>query len=192
VGRQFAEENNPLNVHYDASKEVRAKGAGFYQFSADEETRLKQMEELKSVREETERKRQELGAEDAKPGEEGMTVEGVKSKAMEKRKRELEERKKLIEAKRKKARVADEGSIPSVQPPVTLAKSSESIPNHHTGVAEHSEKKSTAAVSDDPFAVLEGQTKSGREKKGKDNATSEAESFLSQLAQEFLATKAKR
>ena len=68
-----AEENNPLDQHYDASREVRAKGAGFYQFSADEETRKKQMEELRQAREETERTRQELGAVDLKAGElEGM------------------------------------------------------------------------------------------------------------------------
>ncbi|TFY50654.1 hypothetical protein EVJ58_g10951 [Rhodofomes roseus] len=65
----FAEENNPLNVHYDASGEVRAKGAGFYQFSADEETRRRQMEELRAAREETDRTRQETGAADAQPGE---------------------------------------------------------------------------------------------------------------------------
>src|SRR5260221_7446167 len=63
-----AEENNPLNQHYDASREVRAKGAGFYQFSADEETRKEQMDELRQVREETEKTRQELGAVDLKAG----------------------------------------------------------------------------------------------------------------------------
>ena len=97
IAAEHAEENNPLNIHYDASQEVRAKGAGFYQFSGDEETRRAQMEELKMAREETEKTRQETGAVDVRPGEvEGMkdvsgnggTV-GVKSRAMEKRKREL-------------------------------------------------------------------------------------------------------
>ena len=59
IEASLAEENNPLNIHYDASQEVRAKGAGFYQFSGDEETRRRQMEELKRAREETEKTREE-------------------------------------------------------------------------------------------------------------------------------------
>ena len=105
----FLEENNPLNIHYDASKEVRAKGAGFYQFSADEETRQRQMEELKSAREETGKTRAEFGAVDLRPGEvEGMNVDAGaggstgRSAALEKRKRDLEERRKLVNAKRRK------------------------------------------------------------------------------------------
>ncbi|KAF7970840.1 hypothetical protein HWV62_22796 [Athelia sp. TMB] len=39
VNEALSEANNPLGVHYDASAEVRAKGAGFYQFSGDEDTR---------------------------------------------------------------------------------------------------------------------------------------------------------
>jgi Domain of unknown function (DUF4078) len=108
-----AEENNPLNQHYDASHEVRAKGAGFYQFSADEETRKKQMEELRQARQETEMTRQELGAVDLKAGEvEGMgeASDGLRSRAIEKRKRELEERRKAVEAKRRKFQ---NGDIPS-------------------------------------------------------------------------------
>ena len=68
----------PEEVHYDASKEVRSKGVGFYQFSGDKEGRKREMEELEREREETERKRRER--------EEGR----------EKRKREIEERKRLI------------------------------------------------------------------------------------------------
>ena len=110
IAKAFAEENNPLGVHYDASREIRAKGAGFYQFSADEETRKAQMQELNALREETAKTRQELGAEDIRPGDiEGMrdgealgTTGATKSRAMEKRKRELEERRNMIEAKRKK------------------------------------------------------------------------------------------
>ena len=82
--------------YYDASKENRSKGAGFYQFSADEETRKKQMDELNSARVETEEKRGAAGVD--------ATAEGkpVVNRAVEKRKRELEERRKLIEAKRRK------------------------------------------------------------------------------------------
>ena len=48
IAKAFAEENNPLGVHYDVSKEIRAKGAGFYQFSADEETRKAESARIKS------------------------------------------------------------------------------------------------------------------------------------------------
>jgi hypothetical protein len=104
ISERFSEENNPLNMHYDASKEVRSKAAGFYAFSTDEETRKQQMAELKAARTETETIRQELGAVDLKPGEvEGMQADtGMKSRAMEKRKRDIEERRQLIEAKRRK------------------------------------------------------------------------------------------
>lgn len=107
IAKAQAEEDTPLNLHYDASREVRAKGAGFYQFSGDEETRRAQMDELKAVRDETEKVRKESGAVDIKPGMEGMQADGSnalagKSKAMEKRKREIEERRRLLDAKRRK------------------------------------------------------------------------------------------
>ncbi|KAI5120203.1 hypothetical protein M0805_006309 [Coniferiporia weirii] len=114
-----SEAANPLATHYDAAREVRAKGAGFYSFSADEEARAREMEALRAAREETARARQETGAVDVKPGEvEGMVEdvggegkgkgkEVVMSRAMEKRKREMEERKKLVEAKRRKLKGLD-------------------------------------------------------------------------------------
>ena len=115
IEKEFAEESNPLNIHYDASKEVRAKGAGYYQFSADEETRRRQMEELKGARDETGKTRAELGAVDLRPGEaEGMQAGGgSKSAALEKRKRDLEERRRLVDAKRRK-KIAD---LPVVERP---------------------------------------------------------------------------
>ncbi|KAI0064787.1 hypothetical protein BV25DRAFT_1869048 [Artomyces pyxidatus] len=119
IREAHAEENNPLNAHYDASQEVRAKGAGFFQFSGDEETRKKQMDELRSAREETEKKRQETGAADVKPGEvEGMQEGGgeLRSRAQEKRKRELEERRKLVDAKRKKVKGAGATDVPAAFP----------------------------------------------------------------------------
>ncbi|KAG1779149.1 hypothetical protein EV702DRAFT_124115 [Suillus placidus] len=106
----YSEADNPLSSHYDASKEVRAKGAGHYQFSADEETRKQQMEELRSARMETEKTRQDAGAVDLKPGEvEGMrddstTAGASRSRAMEKRKRDIEERRKILDAKRRKVK----------------------------------------------------------------------------------------
>ena len=50
----------PDQVHYDADGEVRNRGTGFYAFSRDEETRKKQMEELKGVREETLQERERV------------------------------------------------------------------------------------------------------------------------------------
>jgi len=109
IEKEYAEENNPLNLHYDASKEVRAKGAGFYQFSGDDESRQRQMEELRLAREETEKSRQDVGAVNVKPGDvEGMQAEGSRSRALEKRKRELEERRKLLDAKRRKTKGNDD------------------------------------------------------------------------------------
>ncbi|KAF7170571.1 hypothetical protein CNMCM6106_005195 [Aspergillus hiratsukae] len=48
----------PEETHYDADAEVRNRGTGFYAFAKDEETRRKQMEELMSAREETQRERE--------------------------------------------------------------------------------------------------------------------------------------
>jgi len=140
IEKEFAEENNPLNIHYDASQEVRAKGAGFYQFSADEETRRQQMEELKNAREETGKTRAEFGAVDLRPGEvEGMQAGGgsgggstSKSAALEKRKRDLEERRKLVDAKRRKKigspSVVDPTSISSLQTSTAAGQSSKPEP----------------------------------------------------------------
>lgn len=142
-----AEENNPLNIHYDASREVRAKGAGFYQFSADEETRKREMEELRQARHETEMTRQELGAVDLKAGEvEGMqeAPAALRNRAIEKRKRELEERRKLVEAKRRK--LLNGNNLPAAaatQPPAS-APSSEPI------VAVAVSTNATAASNPDP------------------------------------------
>lgn len=44
-------------LHYDASKDARTTGVGFYQFATDEEQRAEQMERLKKLREETEEAR---------------------------------------------------------------------------------------------------------------------------------------
>ncbi|KAI9929012.1 hypothetical protein ASPWEDRAFT_169153 [Aspergillus wentii DTO 134E9] len=47
----------PGEMHYNPDAEVRNRGTGFYAFSKDEEVRRKQMEELMSAREETQRER---------------------------------------------------------------------------------------------------------------------------------------
>ncbi|KAF8807029.1 hypothetical protein BYT27DRAFT_7100554 [Phlegmacium glaucopus] len=200
IAKAFSEENNPLGVHYDASNEIRAKGAGFYQFSADEETRRAQMEELKASREETTKMRQELGAVDIKPGEvEGMrdgeapgTTGTVKSRAMEKRKRELEERRKMIEAKRKKPKL-DGDAASRVN--ADAASETPSLPSH-SGAQPMEVREANAAqptISSDPFAALESQTLSSI--KGKKKAipvATEADTFLADLEQEFLGSRIKK
>lgn len=179
-----AEENNPLGVHYDASQEVRAKGAGFYQFSGDEETRKAQMEELKSAREETGKIRQETGAVDVHPGKvEGMReaggAVGAKSRAMEKRKREIEERRKLIDAKRRKI-TGDVGELSTSGP----------MPGPST-----SESRPSPAAPVDPFAALEATATTWKSKtKPKTSPVqappaNEADAFLAQLERDFTGSR---
>ncbi|CEJ85707.1 hypothetical protein VHEMI03859 [[Torrubiella] hemipterigena] len=43
----------PEQKHYDADKEIRSKGVGFYKFSKDEETRQREMESLGQERKQT-------------------------------------------------------------------------------------------------------------------------------------------
>lgn len=49
----------PPDVHFDANREIRQKGTGFFQFSEDAEERKRQMEELERERQETEKVRSE-------------------------------------------------------------------------------------------------------------------------------------
>ncbi|KAJ9631632.1 hypothetical protein H2203_000031 [Taxawa tesnikishii (nom. ined.)] len=79
----------PPAAHFDASKEIRSKGVGFMQFSADGEERKAQMENLERERKETERKRAE------------------RDKRVQERKEEVERRRKELREKRGK-RKADE------------------------------------------------------------------------------------
>lgn len=211
IAKAHADENNPLGVHYDAAKEVRAKGAGFYQFSADEETRAAQMEELKASREETGRIRAELGAEDIRAGEvEGMKDIGsstgaVKSRAMEKRKRELEERRKLLESKRRKIRPDRESTptsatnsniaLPNDLGPQDLA-TKDSKPLKPSPLESQSiPQPSTSTIVNktvDPFAALEAQTVPStrqNQKKGPAVPENEADCFLAQLESEFLGSR---
>ncbi|KAF8440525.1 hypothetical protein L210DRAFT_3612382 [Boletus edulis BED1] len=174
VQDELAEPDNPLSSHYDASKEVRAKGAAFYQFSGDEETRKKQLEELRTVREETKRTREDLGAMDVRPGDvEGMREESGQStsRALEKRKREIEERRALLEAKRKKTKVIPERdgiSSGSVTLPMTFVANDPFVAL---------EKKVVASISRTPEAPQTHTAKS--EHPG-------ADAFLAQLEQDML------
>ncbi|CZS89896.1 hypothetical protein WAI453_002882 [Rhynchosporium graminicola] len=76
----------PDATHYEADKEIRSKGVGFYSFSKDEGTRMREMEALGREREQTENLRKE------------------REQKKEKRKREIEERRKIIGDKRAKKR----------------------------------------------------------------------------------------
>lgn len=149
-------------MHYDASREVRAKGAGFYQFSGDEETRKAQMAELKASREETTKTREELGAEDIMPGqEEGMTADGVESRAMEKRKREIEDRRQMVEAKRRKLQALREArearqSSRSNSPSNTETYAKVEALSSSTRISSQSTQK-LLPTSVDPFSILELQ-----------------------------------
>ncbi|KAI4167856.1 MAG: hypothetical protein LQ343_006870 [Gyalolechia ehrenbergii] len=78
----------PPATHYDASKEIRSKGVGFYAFSKDEEGRKREMEELERQRGETEK------------------VKRQQEERKEKRKREIEERRRMVSKKREE-RLAD-------------------------------------------------------------------------------------
>ncbi|PYI17293.1 hypothetical protein BO99DRAFT_404452 [Aspergillus violaceofuscus CBS 115571] len=74
----------PEETHYDAEAEVRNRGTGFYAFARDEETRRRQMEELRVAREETQREREEkqqrrARREDAR-NERRVKVEELRSK----------------------------------------------------------------------------------------------------------------
>ncbi|KAJ6531737.1 hypothetical protein B0H19DRAFT_966473 [Mycena capillaripes] len=183
IETEHAEANNPLGVHYDATAEVRARGAGFYQFSKDEEMRKAQMDELKATRDETEKTRKETGAVDVRPGEvEGMreqnSASSGRSRGMEKRKRELEERRKMLDAKRRKLTTGQDNT------------SNSTAAEPDTTVFTASNTPVFTAVAADPFAALEVASKS----KGKARALppeNDADKFLAQLEQEFLSGKRK-
>jgi hypothetical protein len=74
----------PEEEHYDASREVRSKGVGFYQFSRDEGARREEMGNLEKMRLETER------------------VEAERAERREKKRLEMERRKSIIREKRVK------------------------------------------------------------------------------------------
>lgn len=131
--------------------ENRAKGAAHYKFSSHGEAREKELAELKSNHIDVQAIRAQTGAVDVRPGE----VEGMRApessldnrSALEKRKRELEERKKMVDAKRKKTM----GNVGS-QPVANFAKSAAG----HVPEINHNSLSSAAPV--DPFALVEAAT----------------------------------
>jgi hypothetical protein len=205
IEKKYAESNNPLVDRYDSTRENRAKGAGFYQFSSDEDTRKEQMEALKQARMETEKTRQETGAVDVRPGEtEGMhegQAEGTGkvsggSRAMEKRKRELEERRKLIEAKRRK--VQESKSSEDGQKDESVEFGPIPLPVAPPAFQKPPVRAPAPQEAHDPFAVLEASispTPSSTPKaKGWNRAepVNEADAFLLRLEEEFLSSKGKK
>lgn len=170
------------------------------------------MEELKQSREETAKARQELGAEDVRPGEvEGMTDESGwtrKSKAMEKRKRELEERRQMLEAKRRKTKPpSGDVTVTSVLS-TSIQEAGSHTPTGSTtakptatdpfGTLEAQSKTTPSPLQTtaDPFAVLEGAAQSPEKSKGRvkmaNPAATETDSFLAELEQEFLGSRIKK
>jgi hypothetical protein len=85
AAKRDKEPTPPPDEHFDARKEVRTKGVGFFQFSGDTEERKKQMDFLEKERAETERRRTET------------------AQRKEERKKELEARKKAIAERRGRA-----------------------------------------------------------------------------------------
>ncbi|MDI1492962.1 MAG: hypothetical protein OHK93_004746 [Ramalina farinacea] len=86
----------PEEVRYDASKEVRSKGVGFYNFSRDKEGRERELGELGVERAETERvrgEREEVGEK--------------RRRVREERRREIEEVRRRKEAKKEADRFLD-------------------------------------------------------------------------------------
>ena len=92
----------PPDSHYDANAEVRAKGTGFYGFSADAEGRKKEMDDLEKQRLKTEK------------------IRKAREGARETRRREIEERKKTLAKERSRAEAdifLNELTIPGVGQP---------------------------------------------------------------------------
>ncbi|KAI5453607.1 hypothetical protein NCC49_005431 [Naganishia albida] len=100
--------------HYDANQEVRSRAAGHYQFSQDEAIRAQQMAALKAERDVTQQAREEnqsravqvvAGASHAEPAKRVVVL----TAAQEAKKRKLDERRAMIEAKRMKMLGGKEG-----------------------------------------------------------------------------------
>lgn len=193
IEEEYAEASKDPTKHYDASRENRAAGAGFYQFSGNEETRARQMEELKKARQETERGRQEAGVDmpqdslapdamDALAKGKGRAIETVSEtspapaaskitgRGIDKRKRELEERRKAVEAKRRKTATATAGA--AREPPVlgdnlapisttehSASLSADAKPNRSMAVKPQATPPSNSA--DDFLAQLEADLRKG-------------------------------
>lgn len=194
IQKKYDESYKPLASHYDSTRENRAKGAGFYNFSGDEETRKAQMEDMMNVRTETVETRRNNNAVDVLPGQiEGMVVDPgpPKSNLAEKRKRDREERQKTIDAKRRKLRGEPDPATsappapPAPSPPRTKVHTSppSSTPLDPFAALEQIPSSSSSS-SHDPFASLEKRSAPVKPSAG--SSKSEADAFLESLGHDLL------
>ncbi|KAK1224073.1 hypothetical protein PQX77_008403 [Marasmius sp. AFHP31] len=178
IKKATAESDKPLETHYDYSLENRARGAGSYNFSRNEQERLAELQKLSARRDETMRARAEAGAIDVKPGEvEGFDpkVGTTQSKAMEKRKRDLEERRAKLEANKRKKGKSTNG--------VSQARSEDQQPAVFM------------ASANDPFAALEAASSahaaSSIDNKVKTKVVTEVDVFFAGLESDLLKGRGK-
>ena len=175
INAEYAPDGDP-EVHFDSTGERRYMGAAHIRLGTGD-ARKQKMAELGQLHEETLRGRAEHGAVDVRPGEvEGMRADEDfipgRSRAQEKRKREAEERRKLIEAKRRKK----EGKGAEAGPEAPK----EPLPSLHT-------KSSPPSAATDPFAALEAQKlEKGKGPSNPDPPQNAADAFLAQLEHDML------
>ncbi len=84
---RWEEQVNLETLHYDAKKEVRPLGTGFYRLSQDEEERLKQLEDLDSIRSETLLARTSVPTKDPRT----MRLEEQRQRVLQAKKRKRDE-----------------------------------------------------------------------------------------------------
>jgi hypothetical protein len=117
---------------------------------------------LKAARDETGKTRTEFGAVNLRPGEvEGMNVGGSgggtsKSAALEKRKRDLEERRKLVNAKRRK-KIGE----PPLNPSLPATEGQDAVQATEHSSTSKSVKAAAPNPADDFLAQLERDIMSG-------------------------------
>ncbi|KAM7218096.1 protein of unknown function (DUF4078) domain containing protein [Rhypophila decipiens] len=117
----------PPLTHYDADKEIRIKGVGFFNFSKDEEERAAQMKSLEAERERT-----------LKAREEKQAKEEQRKKELEARKKELEERRRLIGEKR--AKKLAENFLDGLGEDLLRSTATPAVPDTGSGSGERSEE----------------------------------------------------
>ncbi|KAI7859937.1 hypothetical protein BDC45DRAFT_495347 [Circinella umbellata] len=116
--------------HYDATRENRTRGVGFYQFETDEEKRAEQMERLNQLREETETARKNK-----------QTVSERRKAAIQKNAAKVRERREAMMAKRRKV----DGTLP---PPQSSSPSSSATKQDGLNVNEDSILKFIKSIRD--------------------------------------------
>lgn len=106
---------------------------------------------------------------------------------MEKRKREIEERRRMVDAKRRKVKSIEDMLTTDGQPSETLPISKA----NETELHAPSFTADARSISVDPFAALEAQThidKKGK-RKATNNSRDDADNFLAQLGRDLLSNK---